>query len=228
MKRINRILGILVIIIVVVILTTITVSDTYLEGDIFYRSGVRKQPINTIKTVVEVIDDGNNDNIVEYTFTEDKNEGNYIYLMDQFPTKDEVGKKLQGKYKAFDFKINFKNNSVGVKYQITLEKLDESNLQEDWVKVYLEKEGSAVSNCVRKSGRIKTYNEYEKFTQNKENSNAREIVLYSGEVTSEDVNRGYQSYTFRMWISEDVTVTDTDYSAKKFVARVNLYATGEV
>ena len=106
-----------------------------------------------------------------------------------------------------------------MKYNITLEKLKESDLANDWVKVYLVNEGVDIPNCIRETGRIKTFNEYSLY-----NGNSDEIILYSGMVTPEDAKRGYKDYTLRMWISEDVKVVNQNYEERSIVARVNVYA----
>ena len=36
--------------------------------------------------------------------------------------------------------------------------------------------------------------------------------------------RGYEDYTFRMWVSEDVRVYNEDFLSKTFKTRINVYA----
>lgn len=176
-----------------------------------------------LSAVFEKEDNPDDDIDFEYVFTKDKSVGDYIYLVDQFPIKDEVGKILQGKYKTFDFKLNLNQAAKGIKYQITLEKMEGTDLKEEWIKAYLTKEGIDVPNCLRSNGRIKTFNEYNKY-----NGNPDEIILTTGTITEEEANRGYIDYTFRMWVSEDVTNIDNTYNDKSFIARVNVYANGSV
>jgi hypothetical protein len=135
---------------------------------------------------------------------------------------DEVGKSLEGQFKTFDFKIQFHEKSIGVNYAITLEKLPGTDLYDDWVKIYLSSEGKGI-NCYRSTGRIKTYNEYSKY-----NNKDKEIVLFKGRVTSDDVKKGYREYRFRMWVSEDVKVVNKNYESRSFIARVNVHATGSL
>lgn len=235
LKRYNKVFAILAFVTIIAIYLVISLSGNYLK-DVLYRDDNIAQPVNNIKSIEETpkpIDNdsqGKNNNsngkpqdesneFFEYVFTEDQNLGDYIYLTNQFPISDEIGKKLEGKYKTYNFKLRFNEASVGVKYNITLEKLAESDLMNDWVKVYLVNEGKDIPNCIRSNGRIKTFNEYPLY-----NGKNDEIILYSGTVTPEEANRGYKNYTLRMWISEDVHVVNQDYEERSIVARVNVYA----
>ena len=228
LKRYNKLFALLAFGAIVAIYLVISLSGNYLK-DVLYHDDYVKQPINSIRSIeVEDIpqDDDNNNKpqnenkeYFEYVFTEDKNMGDYVYLTNQFPISDEVGKELEGKSKAYNFKLRFNEASIGVKYNITLEKLKESDLMNDWVKVYLLNEEKEISNCIRSNGRIKTFNEYPLY-----NDREDEIILYSGVVTSEEAKRGYKNYTLRMWISEDVQVVNEDYPERSMVARVNVYA----
>ena len=101
-----------------------------------------------------------------------------------------------------------------------MEKLDGSDLREDWTKAFLVRDGVDVGNCYRSSGKIKTFNEYENYK-----GNSKEKIIYEGTVTSALADRGYEEYTFRMWISEDVSFTDSsEFSNKAFKTRINVYA----
>ena len=229
----NKLLYILTIIVIIIIYLVIHLSGKYLKGRI-YVDNLPNQPVNNIKGVEEKENNkppkDNNDNkpvsedgLIDFVYTEDKTYGNYIYLINQFPTADEVGKSLEGQYKTFDFKLKFNKKSQGIKYQITLNKMDISDLENSWVKVYLENEGKGLNNCYRTNGRIKTFDEYPLY--NNDNS---EIILYNGVVTDKDVERGYQNYRLRMWISEDVKVVNQDYLSKTIVAKVVVHASGNI
>ena len=209
----NRLLYSLVMITIIIIFLVIFLSGSFLKKQIFI-DVIPKQPMNNIR--------GIDQEPIAYIYTEDKTYGNYIYLINQFPISDEIGKSLEGQFKTFDFKIEFHEKSIGVNYEITLEKLPGTDLYEDWVKIYLSSEGKGI-NCYRNTGRIKTYNEYTKY--NKKNN---EIVLFKGKVTSDDIKKGYRDYRFRMWVSEDVKVVNKDYESRTFIARVNVHATGSL
>ena len=161
----------------------------------------------------EVIDD--------VVFLYDYNENNYIDLTNQFPTSDEIGKNLQGDKHTQDFKLKMNANAVGVKYTITMEKYDESNLDDEWAKQFLVNDGIDVANCYRTNGRVKTFNEYAMY-----NDNPKERILYEGTVTSSEAARGYKDFTYRMWISEDLVLNNSDYlnQNRTFKTRINVYA----
>ena len=163
----------------------------------------------------------NTDSPIRYVYNEDLTKGNYVYMTNQFPIKDEVGRKLSGEYKTFDFKLEFNEESLGASYDITLEKMANSDLDNSWIKVYLEKDGVALGETIRNTGRVKTFNDYTPYS-NKDN----EIMLLQGTVTASDIAKGYRNFTLRMWISEDVKVVNEEYKEKTIVARVNVYAVG--
>ncbi len=229
LKRYNKIFAIIITGTIIAIYLVITLSGNYLNERL-YHDVHAKQPMNNIFAVPEKKDDDNkkddNENNTKedfsYEFTEDSSIGDYIYMINQFPMKDEVGRKLEGKYKTYNFSLKFNSASAGTQYTITLEKMPESNLFSNWVKVYLENEGVEVANCIRNTGRVKTFNEFSKYNDKEE-----EIVLYKGTITSEEAQRGYKNYTLRMWVSEDVNVVNEDYEERSIVARVNVYANGK-
>ena len=216
-KQKNKLFYTLTMLVILIIFLVIFLSGKYLK-DIIFVDNLPKQPINNIKSIdEEKLDDA------EFIYTFDRTYGNYIYLENQFPITDEVGRSLEGAYKTFDFKLKFNDSAVGVKYEIILEKLPESDLENNWVKVYLESEGKGVDNTFRTNGRIKTFNEYKNY-----NKKDNEVVLYSGTVTAKEAERGYKNFRLRMWISEDVKVVNQNYESKTIVARVNVHASGNV
>ena len=155
-------------------------------------------------------------------FEYDYDNGNYIYLINQFPLVDEIGKSLVGEKRTQDFKLRFNKAAVGVKYTITAEKMSESDLDDEWAKLFLVNDGADVSNCYRSNGRVKTFNEYQKYN-NKEN----EKIIYEGVISSAEASRGYKDFTFRMWVSEDLKLENSDYlsESKTYIVRINVYAT---
>ena len=86
------------------------------------------------------------DDIVFEYYYED---GNYIYLINQFPIVDEIGKSLQGDKRTQDFKLRFNSAAVGVKYTITAEKLSGSTLDDEWAKMFLVNDGRDVFGFLR-------------------------------------------------------------------------------
>ena len=162
----------------------------------------------------EIIDD-----TIEFSY--DYADDNYIYLINQFPIKDEVGKNLQGDKRTQDFKLKFNENAAGVRYVITAEKLDGSDLEERWAKLFLVNDGVDVANCYRTNNRIKSFDEYQNY-----NGNSKEKILYEGTVSNSEAARGYKDFTFRMWVSEDLKLVNSNYlsETKTFKTRINVYA----
>lgn len=175
-------------------------------------------PTPTVKPEDTQEEEINKNIIFEYYYEQ----GNYIYLINQFPTIDEIGKSLQGEKRTQDFKLKFNADAVGVKYTITVEKLDGSNLDDEWVKMFLVNDGGDVKNCYRSNNRVKTFNEYSKY-----NNNSKERVIYQGTISSAEASRGYKDFTFRMWVSEDLVLNNSDYlsQTRTYKARINVHAT---
>ena len=179
---------------------------------------VESQIVVTIKPVVTPTPRPPSDEIV---FEYDSEDGNYIDLVNQFPIKDEVGKSLQGEKHTQDFKLRFNDKAVGVRYVITAEKLPGSDLANEWTKLFLVNDGEDVLNCYRTNNRVKSFDEYDTY-----NSNPNEVILYEGVISSSEATRGYKNFTFRMWVSEDMNLVNSNYLSenKTFKTRINVYA----
>lgn len=147
-----------------------------------------------------------------------------IYLLNQFPTKDEVGKLFEGKNYTFNFSLILGKKTVGAYYEITAVENESNNLNPSYVKLYLEKNKTATDFSLRTNGKVKTFNEYSK----SDYPEASGKVIHKGYITQDDVNRGKIDFTLRMWISEDVKVNEnniSEFNNKKFAVKVNTYAT---
>ena len=83
----NRLLYSLVMITIIIIFLVIFLSGSFLKKQIFI-DVIPKQPMNNIR--------GIDQEPIAYIYTEDKTYGNYIYLINQFPISDEIGKSLEG------------------------------------------------------------------------------------------------------------------------------------
>ena len=175
----------------------------------------------TVKTTITVIVEPAPDPSDSIVFEYDYDKENYIYLVNQFPIKDEVGKNLQGEKHTQDFRLKFNSEAEGIKYTITAEKLDESDFDDKWIKLFLVNDGADVKNCFRTTGRIKTFDEYENYK-----NNPKEKVLYEGVIKKAEAVRGYKNFTFRMWVSEDLELVNSDYlsQTKTYKTRINVYA----
>ena len=146
-----------------------------------------------------------------------------IYLVNQFPTRDEVGKLFKGTNYVYSFSLLLGKKTEGAYYEVTVIPNDNNTLDQNYVKVYLEKNEKGVDLSYRPNGRVKIYTEYE---NSKNGINGK--VIYKGYVTKEDVIAGKINFVMRMWISEDINLTEEvmkNYMNKTFSARVNVYAT---
>ena len=155
--------------------------------------------INTIST-------GN----IYLNYTEDTNG---INITNAYPMADEVGKTLTNEDQYFDFTVEASiSGNVVASYEVSAEKETSSTLDNDEVKLYLEKK---VNN---------TYQEVmapKNFTPLKESTDlgtmAGSMLLDSGTVSkSSTVN-----YRLRMWVS-DTTILDN--LEKSFGVRVSIKA----
>ena len=152
----------------------------------------------------------------EYYFDKEK----YISLENAFPVTDEVGKSLQGD-KVQYFKLKFNKNAIGVKYVITVQKDINSTLDDEYIKLYLVS-NNKINNCYRDNNRVKTFNEYNEYNKN-------ERILYESMITKDDISLGYKEFVFKMWLSEDLKLDNSDYlsDTKIYGLRVNVYAIKE-
>ena len=155
--------------------------------------------INTIST-------GN----IYLNYTEDTNG---INITNAYPVADEVGKTLTNEDQYFDFTVEASiSGNVVASYEVSAEKEASSTLDNDEVKLYLEKK---VNN---------TYQEVmapKNFTPLKESTDlgtmAGSMLLDSGTVSkSSTIN-----YRLRMWVA-DTTILDN--LEKSFSVRVSIKA----
>ena len=222
----NKLIYFVTIVVVIIVYLIIHLYGKAIREDIYlekqgYENNASIQPINNIISIEKEQEDDNkvDGDKTKIIFLYDYDPANYIDLYDLFPMEDEVGKSLEGDKHTQDFKLKFNKKAVGVKYTITMEKLDGTDLEEDWTKAYLVRDGGDIPNCIRTTGRIKTFDEYTDYK-----GNPKEKILYEGVVTSAMAARGYEDYTFRMWVSEDVELFNEDYLSKTFKTRINVYA----
>ncbi len=146
-----------------------------------------------------------------------------IYLINQFPTKDEVGKLFQGKNYVFNFALLVGKKTAGAYYELTAVENNDNTLNPSFVKLYLEKNGEGVDMSYRANNRVKVFTEYQK----SEHAEAVGRVIYKGYVTEEDAKVGKIDFVMRMWVSEDVVLdneTAATYFNKIFGVKVNTYA----
>ena len=146
-----------------------------------------------------------------------------IYLINQFPTRDEVGKQFKGRNYVFTFSLLVGKKTAGAYYELTAIPGIDNTLDANYVKLYLEKNNKGVDLSYRENGRVKVFTEY----KTSEHSEAIGRVIYSGYVTEEDAKVGKIDFVMRMWVTEDLELNENnsaDYFNKKFSAKVNTYA----
>lgn len=153
-----------------------------------------------------------------FEFEENVGNGNVIKLYNQLPTADNVGKNFTGENYVFEFKIRVNENALGIKYKILNEKVNNSTLDNKYIKTYLVKNNEAVPSVIRTNGKIKAFNE---FTPVDGNSN--KVVLYEDNVRQEDIKKGYISFVYKMWVGDDYPETD-DMINKTFYTRISVDA----
>ena len=212
----NSLIYVSTIIVIIIVYLVIYLFGMAVRRDIYennegYQNNPSVQPINNIiSNYIENIP-----LIFEYV----NDEGNYIDLTNQFPTSDEDGKNFVGDKYTQDFKLRFNELATGIRYTITAEKLEESDLDNTWIKTYLTADNVGVMNCFRLDGKVKTMDEYVNYK-----NNPNEKILYQDRVSYAEARRGYKDFTFRMWISEDVKVVNEEYPTKTVKVKINVYA----
>ncbi len=180
------------------------------------------------------VKEGNVENIlttgkIKFLYTENNGVGNGITLNNAIPEIDEVGKTGIGEGKTFDFTIN--GDSTGdeeVKYELTVEKYIADNkginqvLPDDAIKIYLtEVAGTTEVECplVMDGVRVKTFDELKETIM----ENGKGKTVYNGKIPGK--TEGYsKAFRLRMWLSDDVDLTNDLYKDKEVVIKVNAYA----
>ena len=148
---------------------------------------------------------------------------NGIYLVNQFPVKDEVGKAFQGKNYIFKFSLILGRKTEGVYYEITAVPNEDNTLNPSYVKLYLEKDGKGVDLSFRNNGKVKVFSDYQK----SEHEDTVGSLIYKSSITKEDIANGKIDFVLRMWISEDVNIEGdniANFVNRKFGVRINTYA----
>lgn len=145
---------------------------------------------------------------ISMTYTEDTNG---ISIQDALPISDEVGKALSGKGEYFDFTISTKvSEGSSVTYEIAAIKDKESTIDNDSVKLYLEKQ---VSGSYEQVVEPTVFEPVEKTS--KIGSPKNSMVLYK----VKRKKTGTDNYRLRMWLKEDTNVEmDQIYTVK-----INVY-----
>ena len=142
---------------------------------------------------------------------------NGIYITNAMPMADELGKVMMGNRTYFDFNVvgNARDNQAFV-YQVILEKLENSTLEDESVKVYVTtREGNnevAVPETIGRGG-VKLYNQFDDY----KGDDFSGKLLFERTIDTKNYN---ESYRLRLWVGIDAR----DYQNKQFSAKVNLRA----
>lgn len=155
--------------------------------------------INTIST-------GN----IYLNYTEDTNG---INITNAYPMADEVGKTLTNEDQYFDFTVEaFISGDVVANYEIAAEKEATSTLDNDEVKLYLEKK---INNSYQEVMAPKHFTPLKESTDLGTMTGA--MLLDSGTIRKNTVI----SYRLRMWVADDTILGNLE---KKFGVRVSIKA----
>lgn len=134
---------------------------------------------------------------------------NIISINNAMPISDQVG-ILQQEY--FDFTLSSSISGIAtISYEIWAKSIMVENpIEEDTIKIYLEKENSG------------SYQEVLSPTIFKE-INQKGMLLYQGEFinTKNTTNTFIENYRFKMWIDESTKVEE---SSKSFRLKIDVYA----
>lgn len=137
------------------------------------------------------------------------NEGSsYINMVDVYPMKDSLGKKLTGSNQYFDFNVSasLNNNKSGnLIYEISLIPISGNTIKEKDVRVYLTEDASAVSVLEN------DVNNYSDLPASEYHEGGK--VIYRKVVK----DKFYGNYVFRMWLSSEAPVSQV---SKKFSCKV--------
>lgn len=154
--------------------------------------------INTIST-------GN----IYLNYTEDTNG---INITNAYPMADEVGKTLTNEDQYFDFTVEASlEGDVSANYEVSAEKEASSTLNNDEVKLYLEKK---VNDSYQE---VMAPKHFTPLKQSTDLGTMAGAMLLDSDTIQED---SIISYRLRMWVADDYVVTGT---SQTFKVRVNVY-----
>jgi hypothetical protein len=143
---------------------------------------------------------------------------NYINMVDVYPISDEVGMKLTGDNEMYEFTVSEKyygdtsnkNSAEYSNYEVSLVLDDNNTISPEYIKIYL----------VKNQDEIKINNKIINRVSELAKSNLQNngYTLISNEITDDN----FDTYTFRMWLSDDYLVDNVSRVFKCKIA-VNSY-----
>ena len=137
-----------------------------------------------------------------------------ITLSNAASITDTAGKALTNK---FDFTVTTTTNgALTIPYDVTLTKVTGNTLGDDMVKVYVTKNSDKdVVKDVTKVSALSSYTRGEDTTNTK--------LLFSSSHAHTSASTVATNYSFRMWVSQDATLTSS--SSQTFKALINVDST---
>ena len=148
----------------------------------------------------------------QITFRYDETGINGINLENAIPITDTAGTNQNEENEYFDFTVSTKGTDQYISYNIELEKLTDSTLPEDAVKVYLTElvtEGGVTKEQVESTTINNNNNEIVKFNElSTSNETNNKIIAYG--VFSKGNGSQTRTYRLRIWVDKN-----TDFSPEK-------------
>ncbi|MCM1557854.1 MAG: hypothetical protein NC087_10080, partial [Anaeroplasma bactoclasticum] len=173
---------------------------------------------------------GQKENLVStgnLTFNYDENTTTSVSIQNAFPMSDENGKKQEN---YFEFSVEASTKGAPIYYEIYLEKVDTSTLDEKVVKTYLTSLNGEEEVEEKDPVNNKVINFYNKLGNSQVPNQTNGKTLYQ-EVIPEGESNYSKTFRYRMWIDENASEVNEDgewiYNNKTFTVRVNVYASND-
>ena len=144
---------------------------------------------------------------------------NGITLTEALPMDDETGKTLQGENNTFDFTVTATIKGSGkttINYAITAVTTPATNLNDDYVKVYLTDMDSSDSQILAPT----VVSSLPKTTSDDSGAPDGQYILESGTFDATTTN----SYRLRMWVADNFSVGQ---SSETYTLKVNVYGAAD-
>lgn len=140
---------------------------------------------------------------------------NGITLTEALPMDDETGKELEGENNTFDFTVTATIKGSGkttINYAITAVTTPATNLNDDYVKVYLTDMNSSDSQILAPT----VVSSLNKTSSDESGAPDGQYILESGTFDATTTN----SYRLRMWVADNFSVGQ---SSETYTLKVNVY-----
>ena len=140
---------------------------------------------------------------------------NGITLTEALPMDDKTGKALEGENNTFDFTVTATIKGSGkttINYAITAVTTPATNLNDDYVKVYLTDMNSSDSQILAPT----VVSSLDKTSSDESGAPDGQYILESGTFDATTTN----SYRLRMWVADNFSVGQ---SSETYTLKVNVY-----